>query len=385
MRATMSKLGALRDCQWWARPEARWVYSPPGPAAEFGTAVHAEIAAHVSGAAAEATGDQAVRESAESVITWWQNGREQHDQWMAEPAYVLDIGRASARHVGNNIGRGYPRLGDLEVAGSADIVGLSRGVASVYDVKTGRRENVDPAAENAQLRTLALAVHLAHGVDRVRVGLVFPGPQGASVDEHEYDALDLADWLTDLSDMAEAIPTSVPRPSKSACRYCPAKASCPAMTSALAEVTPPRRLPIVMDAGQFEGPEHAREQYLALRALKTGIDEAWAALRAYAAEHGPVPLGDGKVYGSRVSQRESIDLTTRAAVETLQRELGSTWEAAVELSTTKTRIKDAARSIASLTGEKVTAVERRVVDALRAVGAVKTSTSTTWDEINEGA
>ena len=383
MRATMSKVGALRECQWWARPEAQWVYTPAGPAAEFGTKVHAEVAAHVSGAATEATTDRAVYDAAESVVTWWQNRRDTHDVWHAEPAYVLDVERGRARHVGNNIGRSYPRVGPFEMAGSADIVGLSEGAAVVYDVKTGRPENVEPVAENAQLRTLALAVHLAHGVDRVRVGLVFPS--GPVVDEHEYDALDLAAWQAELAELVDAVPTSQPRPSKSACRYCPAKQHCPAMTSALAEVTPQRRLPIVMDAAEIQSPEHAREQYLALRALKTGIDEAWAALRRYAEERGPVSLGDGKVYGARVTTREALDLSSRAAVDALQRELGSTWESAVELSTSKTKIKSAAREIASVTGEKTAAVERRVLEALRAVGAVKVSTSTTWDEMNEGA
>ena len=388
MRATMSKVSALRECQFWARPEAQWVYTPAGPAAEFGTAVHAEIAGQVSGTATVATDDQAVRAAAESVVTWWQNQRDQHDRWHAEPAYVLDVERGRARHVGDNIGRSYPRVGPFEMAGSADIVGLSHAVASVYDVKTGRPENVEPVSDNAQLRTLALAVHLAHGVDRVRVGLVFPtASSGPVVEEHEYDALDLAAWQAELAALVDAVPTSVPRPSKSACRYCPAKQHCPAMTSALAEVTPPRRLPIVMDAAEIQSPEHAREQYLALRALKTGVDEAWAALRRYAEEHGPVSLGDGKVYGSRQTTRESIDLGARAAADVLRAELGSdeAFRTAVSLETSKTAIKSAAREVAKATGEKAAAVERRVLEALRATGAVKVSTSTTWDEMNEGA
>lgn len=381
MRATMSKLGALRECQWWARPEAQWTYTPPGPAAEFGTAVHAEVARAIESSSPSAHVDPEVRAAAQSVIDWWSGVRETHHTWHAEPAYVLDVDRAHARHIGNNIGRNYPRVGPFEMAGSADIVGIGSGVASVFDVKTGRRENVDPVGENAQLRTLALAVHLAHGVDRVRVGLVFPG---SAVEEHEYDVLDLAAWQAELSGLVDKVPTSVPSPSKSACRYCPAKAHCPAMVTALAEVTPKTRLPIVMDAADLTGPEHAREQYLALRALKSGIEEAWAALRRYAEQNGPIDLGGGKVYGPRATTRESIDLTARTAADVLRAELGSdeAFRAAVSLETSKTAIKGAAKEVAQATGEKAVAVERRVIEALRAVGAVRSSTSTTWDEIS---
>lgn len=384
MRVTMSKVGALTLCQWWARPDAQWTWTPPGPAAEFGNAVHAEIAAAIksfgSGAAPAAHRDAAIRDTAGAVVEWWHHARDDHALWHAEPAYVLDLA-GSARHVGNDIGRKYPRTGDGEIAGSADIVGISDGVASVYDIKTGRRENVDAAEENAQLATLALAVHLAHGVDTVRVGLVFPTPGGVVTDEHTLDALDLAAWHGELVALTERIPTSEPQPSKKACQYCPAKAACPAMSEALAAAAPKTRLPVVMSARDIQSPEHAAEQYRQLRAAKTAIDAAWSALRQYVDEHGPVDLGDGRAYGSKQTKRESLDLSTRAAVEALRAQLGPAWELAVSLETSKTAIKDAAREAAKQTGESVAAVERRTVDALRAVGAVKQSTSTTYDEI----
>lgn len=391
-RVTMSSVSRLRDCQWWARDDARWVWTPSGPAAEFGTAVHEEVARAVEYANADkvaplAHEDHAVAAVADSVVTWWQNQRDGHDSWHAEPAYVLDLDTMTASMVGTNIGRKYPRTTAMQVAGSADIVGLAYrqpvGVATdavVIDVKTGRRENVDPADSNTQIATLALAVHLAHGVDTVRGVLAFPGSGGVATDEHTLDAYDLAAWGADLRGLLERVPTSQPQPTKKACQWCPAKAACPAMTEALATATPRTRLPVVMSAADIAGPDHAREQYLALRALKSGVDAAWGALRQYVDEHGPVDLGDGRAYGSRTTQRESIDLSTRAAVDALQRELGSTWEQAVTVETSKTAIKDAARDAAKVTGEKIAQVERRVLDALRSVGAVRQTTSTTYDE-----
>lgn len=380
MRATMSSVGLLPLCSYWARPEVQWQYDPSGPAAEFGSAVHEVVAAGVAGHAA-AGRDPAAYAMASQVLGWFDGERASHSTWLAEPAYVLSLNGA-ARHVGNNIGRRYPRLEGHEVAGSADIVGISDGVAVVYDLKTGRRENVDPAAENLQLATLALAVHLAHGVDSVRVGLIFPVPGGVVTDEHTLDALDLAAWQAELAGIVDKIPTSKPQPGKKQCRYCKARAVCPAMTSALAEATPRRRLPVVMTSADITGPDHAREQYLALRSAKTALEMAWGALRQYVVENGPVDLGDGRAYGSRTSQRESIDLSTRVAVDALRTELGPAWESAVELSTSKTAIKDAAREAAKATGEKIAQVERRVLDALRGVGAVKTTSSTTFDEID---
>ena len=378
-RVTMSSVARLRDCAWWARPEATWVWTPSGPAAEFGTAVHEVVASGVAGYAAKSS-DPAVMATAQSVLDWFDSERPTHATWHAEPAYVLDLGTASARHVGNNIGRRYPKVTDLELAGSADIVGVSDGRATCLDLKTGRRENVDPADENAQLATLALAVHLAHGVDTVRVGLVFPGLGGVATDEHTLDAIDLAAWHAELTALVESIPTSRPTPTKKACQYCPAKAACPAMVDALAVVTP-KRLPLAMAASAITSPDQARAQYETLRAIKGGVDAAWGALRQYIDENGPIDLGDGRAYGPRTSSRESIDLSTRAAVDVLRAELGPAWEAAVTLDTSKTAIKDASREVAKATGEKITAVERRTLDALRAVGAVKQTTSTTWDEL----
>lgn len=380
MRVTASKVGALTLCQWWARSDAQWVYTPSGPAAEFGNSVHAAVADAIEdGADVAKHTDPAVQSTAQTVVDWFQREKPAHSSWMAEPAYVLDI-TGSARLVGTNIGRKYPRTGETEIAGSADIVGGDNSGATLVDIKTGRRENVDPAAENAQLATLALAVHLAHGAEKVRTVLAFPGLGGVVTDEHTLDGYDLANWQAELGALVARIPTSKPQPSKKACQYCPAKASCPEMTGALAVAAPSRRLPVVMSAADIVSPEHARDQYMALRAAKSAIDAAWGALRQYVDERGPIDLGDGRQYARRSSQRESIDLTTRAAVNVMQRELGDSWALAVTAETTKTAIKSAAKEAAKLTGESGAAVERRTLEALREVGAVKSSTSTIYDE-----
>lgn len=386
MRATMSKIEALTLCQYFARPEVPWVWTPSGPAAEFGTKVHETTRAMIEGDIVPYPHkeDAAVQAVASEAFKWFLAFDAKHDKWLTEPAYVLDPVAGTARMVGTNIGRKYPRVTDNETAGAADIVGIGGDVATCIDLKTGRRENVEPAETNAQLRTLALAVHKAHGAPKVRVVLAFPGAGGVATDEHTLDAYDLAAWEGELAALVQSIPTSKPNPSKKACQYCPAKAACPAMTEALAVAVPSRRLPVVMNARDITSPDHAREQYMTLRAAKSAIDQAWGALRAYADEHGPIDLGDGRAYGPKTSQRESVDLSTRAAVDVLRRELGPAWEMAVELKTTKGAIEDAAREAAKQSGGTITAVKQRTLDALREVGAVSVNKSTTYDEFKKG-
>ena len=115
------------------------------------------------------------------------------------------------------------------------------------------------------------------------------------------------------------------------------------------------------------------------------------ALRVYTDEHGPIDIGGGIVWGPKVSQRDAIDVSTRAAIETLKVQLGPAWERAVTLEATKAGIKRAAVVIqatqkAEPEGTRVApvetldAIERRTVEALRACGAVTKKTSTKHEE-----
>lgn len=378
MRVSMSKLGLLRQCQFFARPEVKWVRDESGPAAQFGSAVHDIVAASFEQRATG--GDARAMDLAATYLEWHaEKFAAAPTGWIAEPAYVFDAARGSARLIGTNIGRAYPELATAEIAGSADLV-LPGIELVLIDVKTGRRENVDPIERNEQMRTLALAASRAHGAAMVHAILAFVGPSGVVTDEAVFDSLDLAAHAHDLRQTVAAIPTSEPTPGKH-CAYCPARAACPATTTALAEVTPRTRLPIVTRSEDFTSAEHAREQYLTLRAAKAVIAQAWDAVHAYMAVHGPIDLGDGRQYASRQSRRETISLESRAAVEVLRNELGAAWDLAVSLSTSKSAIEDAAREVAKQRGEKIVAVKNRTLDALRAVGAVNTNISQTYEEV----
>ena len=376
MRVSASKLGMLRACQWFARPEVKWQRDDPGPAAQLGTTTHELIAATVEGRKMSVADDRATSMAASALE--WLTGRWEGAEWIAEPAYVLDTATGAARLHGRNIGRNYPRLAEPELAGSADLV-MAGDAAVLIDFKTGRRENVEPVESNQQMLTLALAAARAHGARTVRAVLAFVGPSGVTTDEAVFDALDLDAHAAELRATVAAIPTSEPKPGKH-CQYCPARAVCPAMGTALATVTPRTRLPIVQRSEDFVSPEHVAEQYLTLRAAKVAIEQAWGAIRSYVDTHGAVDLGNGHTYARRETKRESISLDSRVAVDALRDALGPSWETAVSLSTTKTDIEAASREVAKVSGEKIVAVKNRTLDALRAVGAISTNISNTYEE-----
>jgi hypothetical protein len=393
MRVSASGLHRLKHCQWFARDEVPWAESVSGPAADFGTAVHGIVEARIRHpfvapqdmAVPIPMGvDRARAERTAEEYLYWLSANHRGRRWTSEIAMAYDVATARARIIGVGIGREYGPISNTEIAMTADLA-TEDGGAEIRDIKTGRRENVDPAESNAQMLTLALAWRSITNADAVRIGLDFVSSFGVSPDERTLDAFDLDVWGEDLRELVEKIEMSKPQPGNH-CKYCPAAGACPAARGAIEQVSPSvddverRRLPIVTHASAIESMEHARHQYLLLRAAKAAINQAWEALQVYANQHGGIDLGDGRTYVQRETTRETIDLGDRAAIEALRLELGDAFDLAVEASTSKAAIKEAARAIAPKTGEKLAQIERRVLARLREVGAVKTSKSQTWTE-----
>lgn len=376
MRPTASKIGLISRCRYFARPEVPWV-DTTSTHAERGTRVHAAIEADLTGE--PGITDAEVVPYVASYVAWRDRVADyemgEHLEG-CETAWALDLATGEARALAKGAHREYIGKRPSDVCGTSDQVWrtVAGQVIVVDDVKTGRPENVEPAAVNAQLRTLGLLVARTLGVDSVRVRLVFVSPFAAYADEHTLDALDLDAWEEQLRAWDRETPTSSPQPGAH-CKWCPAAAACPAAADAIALVEPApagKRMPLVARADQITGPDHARYQYEALRAVKAATDQAWEALRRWIDDHGAVPLDGGRVYGSKPGvMRESVVLDTPAAVEALKSALGESWQAAVDLDTSKTAIKAAAKLEAERRGGKASAIERAALDALRAVGAVR--------------
>ena len=168
--------------------------------------------------------------------------------------------------------------------GTADVVLIGTNTATVIDYKMGRVP-VDDAEVNLQGWAYALGVFDLFGVDSVQA--VFLQPRCDLRTEHTFirsvDYDQMRDRVAAVIEKAEN-PKSPYNPHPDNCRYCGAKALCPALTAKammVFEKLPERlELPAVMDPLQIAEPE---QMALALRLAPVLIE--WAeAVKTHALE-----------------------------------------------------------------------------------------------------
>ncbi len=126
--------------------------------------------------------------------------------------------------------------------GMADLDARKGKSALVLDFKSGR-DGVDHAADNAQLRTLAvLAAGSSPIVEEVWTAIVQPWMGKPTVAVFDSDALKAAKaWLLDVLDRErKATPDDLH--AGEWCKYCPAQINCPAFRAAIGEIAKPMRL-----------------------------------------------------------------------------------------------------------------------------------------------
>jgi hypothetical protein len=124
----------------------------------------------------------------------------------------------------------------LVCTGQADLVVVEHGRAFLCDYKSGRGD-YEHAAGNAQLRTLASLVARRYRVSSVRVAIVQPWAGQPTVADFDAEALEAAhEWLgSALGKAMRATPADLC--AGDWCKWCPAKATCPALRdTALAPV-----------------------------------------------------------------------------------------------------------------------------------------------------
>jgi hypothetical protein len=126
--------------------------------------------------------------------------------------------------------------------GMADVDARRGKSACIIDYKTGREE-VSQAADNAQLRTLAV---LAHGetphIEEVWTAIVQPWVGKPTVAVFNADALRAAKaWLIGVLD-CEKKATPDDLHAGDWCKYCPAQINCPAFRAAIVSIERPMRL-----------------------------------------------------------------------------------------------------------------------------------------------
>lgn len=395
MRASASRLPLLMACAYPARDDVRVPYAPSA-AGDRGTARHrileAELVARLTLGTPDLDLGPAELPDADAFLVnagvWLDallSQAETGKVW-PEQVYVYDVQADTARTSPHKRSHDDPQhRADREVRCTADVVWTSYpgGQVHVDDYKTGRIENVDPAAENWQMRALGLAVARALGVYSVTVRVIAVDDDGRCrvASEATLEEWDLEEIAASLRSLASRVPTAQPTPG-TWCRrkWCALVGLCPATvdvaSQAIAPVlpAPPTEASYPIIATPLSA-THAAYLLVVLDLVKAFGAELEKNLKAYAKEH-PIPTGEGRTWGPVLTPTTSIE-TSDAAVAVLSQALGS--HATDALGITKAGIERAAKAVTKR-GEGA-ALVRKIMAALEEVGAVKQGNRTEYTEV----
>lgn len=286
-------------------------------------------------------------------------------------AFYLNSGRGEVLGCGRE--RRYGERAPHLVYGTADVLHSQR--VEVLDYKFDGFESHHPApAENPQLLFLALAYSRVLGLSAAQVGLIHIRPDGSHWQESaELDAFDLDAFELRLRHIIDGVRRTedevaagrVPSVSRGPwCRYCPASASCPAVTSLVRAVAgePARTAEEIL---ALLTPETAARAYMRLHEVLDALKPVSSALYMYASEH-DVALPDGRIYGTVDSEKEAFN--ARKTRDVLAKLCGpEVAEAACKFTTSKTAVKNAVNANARKRKERgEDVVQKELVEAVLA-------------------
>lgn len=362
------------------------------PAAERGTAIHAYL---------EAVGGGADPEEALADV---------HDDWRpicslidftrlpkglaAEVAFAYDIVKGTARELGRGLGRKYEGLGPYEIAGTADIVGVSEDAVYVADFKTGWGD-VPPAAENIQLRTLALMAARVFDRDRAIVSIRRIKENGSSWgDQAELDEFDLDAFAAELKPLRVRIAEAQEQAAKRGgvpdvsvghwCRHCPAWSSCPANQALIARVASGAEFDS-WEARKPLSPAAAGEAWERVKVIKSLLRRVEDSVLAARHEYGELPLPSGKVL-REVIEPGNEQLDGRVVFAVAKELLGDdVAEQAIEIDASKAQLARALKVAAKegiIPARSAAKKEREVLDEVRRRGGAQRPMRTKLVEVD---
>lgn len=318
IRPSGSRTALGLACQWpWTAAAQPWPAEEAGPAAERGTRMHARAASIVDprapavGPLADAEEEAGAQRMAQVVVgmaTAAAEGAQVRVRTEVALAYRPALDHALG--IGEHMGRDYSRAPEGSRCMSLDAMWVVDDKVYVVDWKTGQAAHVEPARDNAQLATGALAAARHYGVQHALVALVF---EDGRVDSHELDVLDLDAHAARLRANDAALDRGDPTPTPGGhCGYCPARLACPATQAAVAEALPELAQPAGM-LDPIQSHEDAAQRVVRLRMVRDAWERAEAQvdalLREWTQAHGPIPLGGGKVRRLVSATRETIQWT----------------------------------------------------------------------------
>lgn len=315
----------------------------------------------------------------------------ERDKYSAEVAVAYSPSLREGRLIGYGLSReaaAAKREGD-EIVGIVDVGGVAEEGVVVQDYKTGWGY-VERAEVNWQMRTYSLFMARTflktsafHSVVRVRDN----GDHyfdTAVMDEldllsHEEEFLSLLRRREDVRQAVRAgLPEAIPPLNEGRhCRYCPAFAVCPAKSFAIRALAGSPAQDLVLT------PELAAQAWRQLKLAGKTLERYESVLKDYARQT-PVPLGEnGEILGEKKHKVESIEPDqARLVLEKQYGDLGGAiaGEATEKRETlTKAALKSALKKLMLPTlpekEQKITHVEKRVLEVLRVGGAVQTKTT----------
>ncbi len=269
---------------------------------------------------------------------------------LIEPKVAYNVRERTGRRVDLPGPRNYGECGRDEIPGSADLALWHDGVLYLADIKTGFHQDAvaGPAAENWQLRGLALALWWARPEDMpagcCRAALLKVRADGqVDIDEVSWGPGDLSSFADELEVLWDRLEAPRPRVRTSSyCGWCPAILSCPATveaTALLARALPPPGIGIELaeDAVTSMPPEAAARAVRAWRHIKK-VGEAVEQRARLLAQQDLLP-------GWRLVPRERRELHGGITHAALRDYYGpDAAREGVEISTTKELIKTALRA-----------------------------------------
>jgi len=311
----------------------------------------------------------------------------------SEVALAWDYRTEVGRVLGRKLSRQYPPTAPTELKGTADRIGVDGATVVVEDDKTGLKYR--PARESWQLRALALYGARTVGASGARVAMAYRRDDGnAYYDRAEFDALDLADFASELRQLVGRIDRDarifkaggVPdlRPSEDTCRFCECVVYCPAHTALARSML--SDLCVVhdhLDALTAEQAADVWERVKMVRKLVLAVEEG---VRQVArAIPGGIRLPSGKVLRETDTSREEVDavIAGRVIVRLFGEKVAN---AAITTSTSKEGIERALREYLKTDqgqGRKLAPVKRDTLEAIRSAGGLQRTPSIGVREVKD--
>lgn len=236
MKTTASKLSLLKKCR--LIESLPWQYDPPGPAAKFGTDVHAWLEWKLGGGQ-EPKISQEARECSEKIDTVAMT--EGVTAIGIEMAFGWDWVTEKVRVIGERIGRNYEKS-ETEICGTADFIGANNGSLIVRDYKTGKK--VDRPKDNQQLMFLAMCANkrfsdneIVCNPDFIHLEIIYIDKEGkykiesdiigvSQLEAFERQLVSVVEKTLIIRDTQEPERTQLFANLGFHCRFCPARNSC---------------------------------------------------------------------------------------------------------------------------------------------------------------